>query len=199
MAAVLVIPIGIDCGLSMFLRDRNMRFLSFPFDWVVSYKGVAECVSNDFAGFLPEPGACAPPSAAGIHFVHHQFPRDTEKMQRRIQRFKDALSGQMGAVVFIRKGHLNFHHAEAAELGQPLCDDVADAEAFATLLLERYPQLEFRVEVLLMCNRCHTPGQRTAVSAPRVTVYNIVLPDGRDAHLTDFLEYRLRPSLASAS
>ena len=198
-----VIPIGIDCGVAMFLRDEGMRGASFPFDWAVSYSGVSECVRNDFAGLLPAEQRDAgdegdegspPPSAAGVHFVHNRFPQDTSTLRRRVQRFRDALSGQLGPLAFIRKGHLCFHHEEAAALGVRLCDDVADSEALAAVLAKRYPLLPFRVEVLVMCRRCYAPGQVVTPTAARVYVHNIVLPDGSDVHLRAFLRWRLRPA-----
>lgn len=48
---MIIIPIGIDCGVSGLCRKYNLRNEAFPFDWNVSYNGVSECIENEFINF----------------------------------------------------------------------------------------------------------------------------------------------------
>ena len=50
----MIIPIGIDCGMANFLKKYNLRNISFPFDWNVTYNGVSECLDDNFK-FFTEP------------------------------------------------------------------------------------------------------------------------------------------------
>jgi hypothetical protein len=38
---MIIIPIGIDCGNSDFLKKYNIRKFALPFDWVVTYNGIS--------------------------------------------------------------------------------------------------------------------------------------------------------------
>ena len=51
---MIIVPIGIDCGVSLVMKKYNLRKISLPFDWVVSYKGIKEILENDFKEYIPE-------------------------------------------------------------------------------------------------------------------------------------------------
>ena len=50
----MIIPIGVDCGMARFLQKYNLRNISFPFDWNVTYNGVSKCIDDNF-NFFTEP------------------------------------------------------------------------------------------------------------------------------------------------
>jgi len=50
----MIIPIGVDCGMAEFVQKYNLRNISFPFDWTVSYNGVSKCIDDSFK-FFTEP------------------------------------------------------------------------------------------------------------------------------------------------
>ena len=45
---MIIIPLGIDCIIAEFLRNR-----SYPFDWVLTYSGVHKIIDNNFIDFIP--------------------------------------------------------------------------------------------------------------------------------------------------
>ena len=48
------ISLGVDCGMAGILSELNLRKCSLPFDWTVTYEGVANIIKTDFTNFLPE-------------------------------------------------------------------------------------------------------------------------------------------------
>lgn len=48
-----IIPIGIDCSPTHFLRANDLRDEAYPFDWTVTpLRSAIELIENDFEGFL---------------------------------------------------------------------------------------------------------------------------------------------------
>ena len=50
---MIIVPIGIDCGVADILKKYKIRKFALPFDWVVTYNGIKNIIENDFADFLP--------------------------------------------------------------------------------------------------------------------------------------------------
>ena len=48
----MIIPIGVDCGMANFIKKYNLRNMSFPFDWTVTYNGVSKCIDDNFKFFI---------------------------------------------------------------------------------------------------------------------------------------------------
>ena len=48
-----IIPVGINCDCSLYLRSMGIRRMAFPFDWnVTPMKSVIALIENDFSEFL---------------------------------------------------------------------------------------------------------------------------------------------------
>lgn len=46
------VPLGYNCSLAYFLKNNNLRFNSYPFDWCqIKIKNIIECFKNNFASF----------------------------------------------------------------------------------------------------------------------------------------------------
>jgi hypothetical protein len=150
---MIIIPIGVDCGIASFLRDNNLRHSSLPFDWCVTYNGVYDIIENNFNTFLPKDDStfC---NLSSTSFVHCKFPKDTVKMQRRIQRFMDILNNATDNILFFRKGHAQHNHKEAIDFNCPMKNDIVDCEELDSYLKQRYPKLKFKIITILFCTQC---------------------------------------------
>ena len=42
----LVISLGVDCSIKFLLKKKHIYQPTFPFDWIVTYKGVTDLISN---------------------------------------------------------------------------------------------------------------------------------------------------------
>ena len=49
---MIIVPVGIDCGLVDALRKLNLRDTVLPYEWNVTYSGVADIIKNDFSDDL---------------------------------------------------------------------------------------------------------------------------------------------------
>lgn len=150
---MIIISLGIDCGVASYLKDNNIRGISLPFDWSVPYNGVAKMFKNDFKELLPEYGTIN--KMYDINFVHNTFPRDTEMMTRRITRLIDLLNGQE-ELLFIRRGHAIHHHDESEKYSFTLKNDLDDMIELHELLQTKYPNLKYTIIVILVCGKCFT-------------------------------------------
>ncbi len=55
MENIVYIPIGTNCLVANFLKQRNLRKHAFPFDWnCTSISSFCDIISNDFDGLLDE-------------------------------------------------------------------------------------------------------------------------------------------------
>ena len=75
----MIISLGVDCGVTFYLKEKNVRTIALPFDWVVTYNGVTDLIKNNFKKFKEN-----------VLMPHHSFPKDIEKYIRRMKRFKSA-------------------------------------------------------------------------------------------------------------
>jgi hypothetical protein len=176
---MLFVSIGIDCDVANFLNKYNLRKASLPFDWNVSYNGVSKCIENDFKNFTK------PLSADRINeddiYFHHDFldiaaasSPDHDKYHRRCERllnlFKTAeTTGEF--VLFIRKGHLCYHHEEQKGKYKNIMCDVEDAKRLSGILRSKYPLLKYKIIVVLGCTKCEA---KDTDSVSAVSVYNNV-------------------------
>lgn len=148
---MIIIPLGIDCGIASYLKEKNIRNISLPFDWSVPYNGVSKIFENDFKELLPEFGTIN--KNYEINFVHNIFPRDKEMMTRRISRLIDLLNSQE-ELLFIRRGHAIHHHNESEKSNFTLKNDLDDMIELNELIQTKYPNLKYKIIVILVCGKC---------------------------------------------
>lgn len=173
------IPIGVDCGVATALRKYGVRTWAFPFDWTVTYNGVSACVADNFRRFLPTDATASERINDYDVFFMHDFldaacVSDKEKYLRRISRFQEVLATTDEEVVFIRRGHGNHQHLEHEGRFLDIKSDIVDARDLAAVLKERYPRLNFRIVVILVCGRCFSAVQEYKSGLVNVDIHNIV-------------------------
>ena len=155
------VSIGIDCDVANFLNKYNLRKMSLPFDWNVSYNGVSKCINCNFDRFT-EPLSNERINEQDIYF-HHDFieettiPSDKEKYNRRCERLLNIFeeyekTGEF--ILFIRKGHMYYHHEEHNSKYKDITDDYEDAKKLNSILQSKYPNLKYKIIVILGCTRC---------------------------------------------
>ena len=160
---MLFVSIGIDCDVANFLNKYNLRKVSLPFDWNVSYSGVSQCIENNFKNFT-NPLSSERINGDDIYF-HHDFleasmtQMDRDKYQRRCERLLNLFetaekTGEY--VLFIRKGHLCYHHEEQNGKYKDITDDTEDAKQLDKVMRSKYPLLKYKIIVLLGCTKCFT-------------------------------------------
>jgi hypothetical protein len=159
------VSIGIDCDVANFLNKYNLRKASLPFDWNVSYNGVSKCIECDFDKFT-EPLSNDRINDKDVYF-HHDFleagTADKDKYNRRCLRllniFKEA-SGTGGTgdvseyILFIRKGHMCYHHEEQNGKYKDITCDIKDAQSLDKVLQRKYPRLKYKIIVVVGCTSC---------------------------------------------
>lgn len=96
---MIIIPCGIDCGLTGLLKKYNLRHFSLPFDWSVSYGGIFNIIKNDFKEFIPTNNNKIN-KFYNYTFLHNDFPEDSEKIKRRCKRLLDLLETTKEEVIF---------------------------------------------------------------------------------------------------
>jgi hypothetical protein len=177
----MIIPIGVDCGIADFLRKYNLRNSSFPFDWTISYNGVSDCIEDEFKLFIEPLNDCRI-NEYDICF-HHDFynsellNQDKEKYNRRCKRLKNILETSDEPIIFCRKGHSRHHHNEHNEKYSNIRNDIVDAEKLSTILNRKYPQLKFKIIVILVCGKCFNPNEIYKSISNNIEIYNIATPE----------------------
>lgn len=173
---MITIPIGIDCGTADYLKRNNIRQLSLPFDWCVTYNGITDIVKNNFSNFLPTNNLSISNSSYTSYtsFVHNIFPADIDTMNRRIKRFMDLLSTKDEELIFIKKGHANHNHSEALNLGCQIKNDIVDCEEFYLFLQNNYPKLKFKIMCIINCSQCFDCDKIYTSNFENMTIYNII-------------------------
>ena len=170
----MIIPIGVDCGMADFLKKYNLRKISFPFDWNVSYHGVSQCIDDNF-NFFTEP-LHDRINTYDIYF-HHDFVdinslhQDKQKYSRRCQRFIHILETSNENIIFCRKGHACHNHTEHNGKYSDTINDIDDAEKL-DIILQKYPQLKYKIIVILMCDTCF-PMETYKSKSDNIDIYNI--------------------------
>jgi hypothetical protein len=175
----MIIPIGVDCGVAEFCKKYNLRNMSFPFDWNVSYNGVAKSIDDEFKLFTE------PLSNRINHYdvyFHHDFEhadridQDKEKYSRRCQRLLDILKTSNEEIIFCRKGHAYHHHFEQNKKYNTIASDIDDAEQLHLILSTKYPDLTYKIIVILVCDICFNPSKIYTSSSTKIEIHNIATP-----------------------
>jgi hypothetical protein len=155
------VSIGIDCDVANFLNKYNLRKASLPFDWNVSYNGVSKCIDSDFNNFT-EPLSVNRINRDDVYF-HHDFlseamiPADSDKYSRRCQRLLNMFEECQATdkqIIFIRKGHMCYHHEEQNGKYADITDDYEDAKRLNGVLRSKYPLLKYKIILLQGCTKC---------------------------------------------
>jgi hypothetical protein len=180
---MIFIPIGVDCGMALFFKNYNLRKQSFPFDWTVSYNGVSKCIEDDFK-FFTEP-LNEKINTYDIYFHHdfeenETFNKDKEKYYRRYQRLINILETSNEEVIFCRKGHAFHHHNEHDGKYSNITNDIDDAEKLNSVLLNKYPQLKYKIIIILVCGQCFNPLETYKTNSDRIEIHNISTPQVDD-------------------
>jgi hypothetical protein len=158
---MLFVSIGIDCDVANFLNKYNLRKASLPFDWNVSYSGVSQCIENNFKNFT-NPLSSERINGDDVYF-HHDFleasmtQADSDKYHRRCVRLLNLFETAENTgeyVLFIRKGHLCYHHEEQNGKYKNITDDTEDTKQLDRVLRTKYPHLKYKIIVLLGCTTC---------------------------------------------
>lgn len=177
---MIIIPIGVDCGIADFLKKYNLRTISLPFDWAVSYNGVSKCIEDDFKYFT-EPLT----NRINIYdiYFHHDFQenaavlqeheQDRQKYARRCQRLLNILTDSNEEIIFCRKGHAIHHHYEHNNKYSDIANDIEDAEKLDIILSNKYPNLNYKIIVILVCSHCFDPNTTYTSTSDKIEIYNI--------------------------
>jgi len=177
---MIIIPIGIDCGIADFLKKYNLRTFSFPFDWAVSYNGVSGCIDDDFKYFV-EPLN----NRINIYdiYFHHDFENslllneDKQKYIRRSQRMVNILETSDEEIIFCRKGHACHHHHEHSGKYSDIVSDIEDSEKLDIIISNKYPHLKYKIIVILVCGNCFDPYITYKSNSDKIEIYNISTPE----------------------
>lgn len=184
----MIVPIGVDCGMAEFLQKYKLRSSSFPFDWTVTYNGVSSCINDDFK-FFTEP-LDKRINNYDIYF-HHDFDipnllsQDTEKYTRRYNRLRDILKSGSEEVIFCRKGHASHLHKEHNGKYTHITSDLDDAEKLDTVLQTKYPNLTYKIIVILVCGDCFDPSKVYKSESSRIEIHNIASAQADDARFNN--------------
>jgi hypothetical protein len=172
----MIVPIGVDCGLADFIKKHNLRSFSFPFDWTVTYNGVSSCINDDFKSFTEPLNKRINQYDMYFHhdFVHpHLLQKDTEKYVRRYNRFMELCKSATEELIFIRKGHAPHHHQEHNGKYTNITSDLEDAENLDLVLQTKYPNLKYKIIVILVCGDCFHSNQEYTSKSNRIEIHNI--------------------------
>ena len=166
------VSLGVDCGAAFILKKLGLRNCSLPFDWVVTYEGITNIINDEFTNYLPKMNDNKYEKLnrnSGTLFLHNNFPDDFEKMNRKIDRFKNLLETCNEKITFVRKSHGSHHHKEYNNV----INDIDDAINLDLLLLKKYPNLTYEIHVILICDKCFTDLIVNENISNNIKVHNI--------------------------
>lgn len=176
---MIIVPVGIDCGLADALRKLNLRNIALPFDWNVTYSGIADIIKNDFCDFIPvkrfgiqkdRTETCVF-NKYDVLFIHEDWQKqrkdEQEKYCRRILRFKELLNTTDDTLYFIRKGHMFHTHREYY-----FKDDFKCVTELSQVLNEKFPKLRYKIFLLLCCPSCYNINEEYKLSDENVFIIN---------------------------
>ena len=172
----MIVPIGVDCGIADFIKKHKLRSFSFPFDWTVAYNGVSSCINDDFKSFTEPLDNQINTYDMYFHhdFIHpHLLQKDKEKYVRRYNRMMDIFTASTEEIIFVRKGHAPHHHQEHDGKYTNITSDLEDAEKLDVVLQTKYPNLKYKIIVILVCGDCFQSSQKYTSSSSRIEIYNI--------------------------
>ena len=174
---IMIVSIGSDCHMTEFLKKNNLRSSAFPFDWIVSYNGVSKCIEDNFNNFIPK-------YLNRINdydmFFYHDFDGcnvydHISKYNRRIERFKNILETTTEEITFCRKGHCPHHHNEHNEKYTNITDDIEDVYSLDDILQKKYPKLNYKIIVILVCGKCFDSTKKYESKKENISIYNIAM------------------------
>lgn len=180
------VSLGVDCGTANILKHLGLRTCSLPFDWVVTYEGIANIINNDFIDYLPSEdnnnnnNSMLLNKKSGILFLHNTFPNDIEVLNKRIDRFKNLLETCNEKIIFVRKSHGSHHHKEYNNV----MNDIDDAIQLDLLLTKKYPNLQYEIHVILICDLCFTDTSSQNISQ-NIKTHNISRPYPPNVNITN--------------
>jgi len=173
---MIIVPIGVDCRIAQFIKDNKLRSFSFPFDWTVSYNGVSSCINDDFRLFTE-------PLHSRINRYDICFPHDFDdarslqidrkKYVRRYTRLVELLKSCKEEMIFCRKGHAVHHHKEHNGKYTNITSDIDDAEKLDSVLQAKYPNLIYKIIVILICGDCFQSDHEYTSKSKRIEIHNI--------------------------
>jgi hypothetical protein len=166
------VSLGVDCGTANILKQLGLRNCSLPFDWVVTYEGITNIINSNFTNYLPKDYDEKLNRNSGTLFLHNNFPDDIEKMNRRIDRFKQILETSNEKIIFVRKSHGEHHHSEYDNV----INDIDDAIKLNSLLSKKYPNLIYEIHVILICFHCFTNIKINENIPNNIKIHNISRP-----------------------
>jgi hypothetical protein len=172
----MIISIGVDCGIALFLKKHNLRNISFPFDWTIAYNGVSRCIEDNFQLFT-EP-LDNRMNSYDIYFYHdfdktEVFKEHQEKYMKRCQRFMNLLESTNEEILFCRKGHECHHHYTPDGTYSRVANDIDDAEQLDLILKDKYPQLKYKIIVILVCGNCFRSSHTYNSQSDKIQIHNI--------------------------
>jgi hypothetical protein len=178
------ISLGVDCGTACMLKQLGLRNYSLPFDWVVTYEGITNIINNNFTNYLPQERDNKYEILnrnSGTLFLHNNFPDDIEKMNKRIDRFKNLLETSNEKIIFVRKSHGSHHHGEYDNV----VNDIDDAINLDLLLFKKYPNLIYEIHVILICDNCFTNIAINENISNNIKIHNISTPYPINVNVTN--------------
>jgi hypothetical protein len=168
--------------LATLLRKYNLRSFAFPFDWTVTYNGVARCFEDNFKLFVPTNNERI--DDYDIFFMHdfiHDLQADKIKYKRRIDRMMEILETTTETVTFIRKGHAPHHHGAHNRMKS----DLAEAEELATVLSRQFKQLNYKIIVILVCGSCFDTNMDYTTKSNNIEIHKIITDKVDDEKFED--------------
>lgn len=177
-----IVPIGVDCGIAEFCKKNNLRNFSLPFDWTVTYNGVSKCIEDEFNNFIPSEDRF---NIYDMYFCHDftsdTFANDIIKYDRRNQRLINILKTSNDEIIFFRKGHAYHHHTEHNEKYKNITSDIEDAEKLNCIISTKYPNLNYKIIVVLVCGVCFDSTITYKNTTDKIEIHNIATPKVDDA------------------
>jgi len=172
---MIIIPIGIDCGNPILLIKYSLRRFSFPFDWTVTYNGVSKCFDDNFLNFIPTDitNRINDYDMCFVHdFKNETFDNDKIKYTRRIKRLINILENDE-EIIFLRKGHAIHNHDEYNGRFTNIKNDIEDAKDLEKVFSKKYKNLNYKIIVILVCEKCFDPTKVYDSNSDRIDIYNI--------------------------
>jgi hypothetical protein len=106
-----------------------------------------------------------------------QQEQDRQKYARRCERIINILETSSEEIIFCRKGHSIHHHYEHNSKYFDITNDIEDAEKLDIILSNKYPNLNYKIIVILVCAHCFDAGTTYTSTSDKIEIYNIAGPN----------------------
>jgi hypothetical protein len=93
--------------------------------------------------------------------------------KKRIDQLTKILETSIEDIIFCRKGHVFRHHTEQNNKYNNIKNDIEDAEDLDIILTKKYPQLKYKIIVILICGKCFELNKIYNSKSPNIEIYNI--------------------------